>query len=156
MLKFAALIMALFLIGCSSTTATPTPDLGGEPLVATLTPTPNSLAITVVPTATEQPVQAATPQPSEPLRVRFAVGTYGTTINGKDAQFYLLWAKAGQRFAAKFNSGSMCEAQLRYHSKDVTQLTVEGDSLVAMLQDTGDHVLGVRCQGDFSVSVDIR
>lgn len=156
MLKFLTLIMALFLVGCSSTTATPTPDLRGEPGSLVATPTRNSLAIIVAPTITAQPAQVATPQPSEPMRVRFSVGTYGATLNGNGTQFYLLWAKSGQRFTAKFNSGSMCEAQLRYHSKDGTLLSVSGDSLVATLQDTGDHVMGVRCQGDFSVSVDIR
>lgn len=156
MSKIYLFIIALFIVGCSSTTATPTPDLGGEPLVTTPTPTRDSLAITVPATATPQPAQVATVQPSEPMRVRFAVGTYGAALDGSGTQFYLLWAKAGQRFIAKFNSGQICEAQLRHHSKNGTLLTVEGDSLVATLQDTGDHVLGVRCQGDFSVSVDIR
>lgn len=147
------LIVALFLAGCGSINAQPE-TVSGEPLVVTPTPTTlPSLAIAPTPTGAAAPMQAAT---TEPQRVQFDRGTYGTTLQGSGEARYLLWARAQQRFTMQFANGSGCYAKLNHVGNDGTLLTANGEQLVATLQADGDHVLAVRCPGDYSIVVEIR
>lgn len=147
------LVVALFLTGCGGVNAQPA-TVKGEPIVVTSTPTTvPSLAIAPTPTGAATPMPAAT---TEPQRVQFAAGTYGTTLQGSGEARYLLWARARQRFTMQFADGGGCYAKLNHVGNDGTLLTANGEQLVATLQADGDHVLAVRCPGAYSIAVEIR
>ncbi len=120
-------------------------DSGAPTAVASPQPTG-----TVTPWATSQPPSA------NPIRVNFALGTYGTTLAGNGNQAYLLWARGGQVMTVKPSSEQPLNISLL--ASDRSQVVVEVINGVGSykLPSNGDYTLSLVTGGGFSVAVEIR
>lgn len=101
------------------------------------------------------------PQPAgalEPVRINFAIGTYGQDIAGDKFGAYLLWAAAGQTYKVTLKSGTNLNGQLRRadNSALVELKPVDANSISGVLPYSGDYVMGISSDGPFVVAVDIR
>lgn len=115
--------------------ATTTASGAGEPLV------------TVAPT----PTTAPTPAQTGPQRVQFAIGTYGTSLEGVGRAEYLLWAARGQTMRI------VTQADAAYSMTGPDGATVGFADGAALLPANGDYTLTVDAGSSrFMFSVDIR
>lgn len=119
----------------------------GEPIVTlypTQTPTTApSLAITAQATITPTVVL----NHGEPQRMRFTVGTFGTSAKVEGQQTFVLWAGAGQTL--RLAGGSGLAARLTAPSDDDVAL-VDG---AATLPASGDYLLTVAGVEQFSIDI---
>ena len=92
-----------------------------------------------------------------PVRVNFAMGSYGETITGTVSTSYLLWAKAGQAFTTTLTADSTALASL-YAPDGVAlyQDLAAGYTAKATLPTNGDYRLEIRTSGQFTAGVMIR
>lgn len=140
---------AIALLGCttpSNVTVDAAIGIDAQPTV-TAQPQPTGA---ITPWATVQPPSA------NPIRVNFAAGTYGTTLNGNGNQAYLLWARGGQVMTVKPSSEQPLNISLI--APDKSQVAVEVVDGVGSykLPSNGDYTLSFVTAGGFSVAVEIR
>lgn len=121
-----------------------------------------NIGIDTAPTVTAQPQVTPTPwatsQPSvsDPIRVQFARGAWGTTLDGSGNQAYLLWACGGQTMTVKPSSQHPMNISLL--APDGQQVAVEVVQGVGSykLPTNGDYTLSFVTDGGYSVAVEIR
>ncbi len=115
------------------------------------------------PTAIVTPVHVpSTPTPvvlpaptGEAIRVNFPLGSYGTALFGTGSQKYLLWAKAGQKWSL-YQMGKGYSDLTGPDGKPLYQEAGAGMTITTTLSATGDQVLEIRSNGQFTVGVEIR
>ena len=102
------------------------------------------------------PTPVSLPAPTgEAIRVNFPLGSYGTALFGRGSQKYLLWAKAGQAW----NMHQMGKGYSNLIGPDGATLYQEagaGMTITTTLTATGDQILEIRANGQFTVGVEIR
>jgi hypothetical protein len=110
--------------------------------------------ITVTPAGHPTP---ETPASGDPLRVNFAIGSYGATLLGATSTKYLLWAAQGQVFTATLAANSTALASL-YGPDGVAiyEQLAAGNTASATLPISGDFMLEIRSSGTFTAGVEIR
>lgn len=108
------------------------------------------------PTGTVTPWSTSQPPSANPIRVNFAQGTWGTTLDGGRNQAYLLWACGGQTMTVKPSSERPVNISLL--APDKTQVPVEVVNGVGnyKLPSDGDYTLSFVTDGGYSVVVEIR
>lgn len=108
------------------------------------------------PTGTVAPWPTSQPPSTNPIRVNFAQGTYGTTLTGSGNQAYLLRARGDQVMTVKPSSEKSLNISLL--APDRSQVVVEVVDGVGSykLPSNGDYVLSFVTGGGFSVAVEIR
>lgn len=138
----------IFLIG--SCGIFPIATLTGKD-IAEVTPEPMpTVAPTTAPAVTGTPVVY-------PVRVQFAIGSYGTVIYGKENAKYLLWAKAGQVFkVALVSDGTGHTSLYSVGGQPLYEQAGAGMVVTTTLAATGDQVLTVASTGAYTMGVEIR
>lgn len=115
---------------------------------------------TVTPAVTPTTAPAVTGTPvvyPEPVRVQFALGSYGTVLYGKDNAKYLLWAKAGQVFkVALVSNGTGHTSLYSVGGQPLYEQAGAGMVITTTLAATGDQVLTVASTGAYTMGVEIR
>lgn len=149
-LRMLVLSTAIIALAACTTPSNVTVDAAiGIDAQPTATAQPQPM-VTVTPWATSQPASA------NPIRVNFAIGTYGTTLTENGNQAYLLWARGGQVMTVKPSSEQPLNISLL--APDKTQVVVEVVDGVGSykLPSNGDYTLSFVTGGGFSVAVEIR
>lgn len=102
------------------------------------------------------PTPVVLPDPTgEAIRVQFPKGSYGTAIFGTGSQRYLLWAKAGQAWNMH-QMGKGYSNLIGPDGKTLYQEAGAGMTITTTLTATGDQILEIRANGQFTVGVEIR
>jgi hypothetical protein len=111
--------------------------------------------VSPLPTA-PPPWATAQPPSANPIRVNFAQGTWGTTLQGSRNQAYLLWACGEQTMTVKPSSERPVNISLL--APDRSQVPVEVAEGVGSykLPADGDYTLSFVTDGGYSVAVEIR
>ena len=113
------------------------------------------------PTATAEPTRAqplptATVTPwvvvSEPVRVQFPIGSYGTTTTTDQPTAYLLWARAGQRMKI----APALQFRVYGPNGDKLQLSQDGNIFYLDLPANGDYTVEVGTDQSVDVAFEIR
>lgn len=115
-----------------------------------------SATVQPAPTGTVTPWSTSQPPSANPIRVNFALGTYGTTLQGSGNQAYLLWARSGQVMTVK--PDSVHPVNISLLAPDRSQVAVEVIDGIGnyKLPADGDYTLSFVTAGGFSVEVEIR
>lgn len=106
-------------------------------------------------TPTPAPTVAMPAPTGEAIRVQFPLGSYGTALFGKGSQRFLLWAKAGQKWSL-YQMGKGYSNLTGPDGKTLYQEAGAGMTITTTLSATGDQVLEIRSNGQFTVGVEIR
>ena len=148
--RLAVAALALMLSACTTpSNVTVDAAIGIDSGTPTVVASPQPI-VTVTPWATSQPAS------TNPIRVNFAIGTYGATLTGNGNQAYLLWARGGQVMTVKPSSEQPLNISLL--APDKTQVVVEVVDGVGnyKLPTNGDYTLSFVTGGGFGVAVEIR
>lgn len=118
-------------------------------------PTAEVTPVHVPSTPTPAPTVALPSPTGEAQRVNFPLGSYGTALFGNGSQKFLLWAKAGQKWSL-YQMGKGYSNLTGPDGKTLYQEAGAGMTISTTLTATGDQVLEIRSNGQFTVGVEIR